>query len=49
MAVYTLLTGEYQIGPYSVTWNARGHPSGAYFFQLKAGGEATSRKVFVVR
>ncbi|MEK7824055.1 MAG: hypothetical protein AAB290_03330 [Candidatus Eisenbacteria bacterium] len=47
--VATLPTGEWAAGRHRLFWAARGLPSGAYFCELRAGGERATRKVFVVR
>jgi photosystem II stability/assembly factor-like uncharacterized protein len=48
-AVATLLAGERAPGRHRLHWSARGLPSGAYFCELRAGGEVATRKIFVVR
>jgi hypothetical protein len=46
--VATLLTGEWAAGRHRLHWTARGLPSGAYFCELRAGGDLATRKIFVV-
>ena len=52
--VTTLVSGYRAQGPHQVPWdgkNARGRrvASGVYFYQLRAGGQAISRKMVLLR
>ena len=48
--VVTVLVDEIsQAGNHAVTWNAEGMPSGMYFYMLKAGGFAETRKMMLVK
>lgn len=52
--VRTLLEGALAAGPHAVRWDARNQageavPGGTYFLQLESGGEASRRKVTVLR
>ncbi len=45
-----LLTDRaYGAGEHTLTWNARGQPSGVYFYRVAAGGESFVRKMMLMK
>jgi len=47
--IATLMDEEKQVGTYDLMWNAANLPSGVYFYQLKAGSYADTKKMILVR
>jgi hypothetical protein len=45
----TLLNSRKSAGKHAVIWDARGFPSGLYFYTLKAGGCIQTRKVTLLK
>jgi photosystem II stability/assembly factor-like uncharacterized protein len=44
------LVDEYKpAGKYEVEWDASNHPSGIYFYQLKAGGFVSTKKMILIK
>ena len=47
--VATLASGVLQAGPHAVTWDARRHPSGVYFYQLVTPDFSETRKMIMLK
>jgi len=47
--VQTLLDGWQQIGPHSITFDAMGLASGAYFYRLRAGERIDSKRMLLLK
>jgi photosystem II stability/assembly factor-like uncharacterized protein len=47
--IVTLVNEQMRPGSYEARWDATNYPSGVYFYKLKAGSFAESRKMVVVR
>jgi hypothetical protein len=47
--IATLLNERQNPGVHSTTWNAEGHASGVYYYQLRAGEYMVTRKLILVR
>jgi len=47
--VATPFTGDKPAGPHAVTWLAAGQPSGAYFYEIRAGAETATGRMMLIR
>jgi hypothetical protein len=47
--VATLADGVRPAGTHAATFDARGLPSGTYFYRLQAGGQAMTRRMLLVK
>jgi hypothetical protein len=47
--VAALLDEQYSAGYYSVTWDAKHRPSGAYYYRLQAGNYTASKMMMLVK
>jgi predicted alpha/beta superfamily hydrolase len=47
--VATIVNEEKPAGTYEITWNASNLPSGVYFYQLKAGSYAATKKLLLLK
>jgi len=47
--VETLVQGKQHAGYHQVTWNARGIPSGLYFYRIQAGDIIETRKMILLK
>jgi hypothetical protein len=47
--VATIVNEQLNAGPYSVPWNARGMPSGVYFYSLQSGDAVDTRMMFLLK
>jgi hypothetical protein len=47
--IATLINEEKPTGSYEITWNAKGLPSGLYFYQLQAGSFLETKKMVFVK
>ena len=47
--VATLADGFHRAGLHAVTWDAAGMPSGLYFYTLRAGGSAVTKKMLLLK
>jgi hypothetical protein len=47
--VESLVDAKQQPGNYLLTWQASGHPSGTYFYQIEVEGMLTQRKMLLLR
>ena len=47
--VATLVNEEKPAGTYELTWNAASHPSGVYFYQLRAGSFVETKKMVLMK
>jgi hypothetical protein len=47
--VETLVNGRIQAGSHTVTWDASDIASGIYFYQIKASGQSTTRKMTLLK
>jgi hypothetical protein len=47
--ILTLVNEELKAGKYSVDWNAAGFPSGVYFYVIRAGDFAETRKMILLK
>jgi predicted GH43/DUF377 family glycosyl hydrolase len=47
--IVTLMDEEKSVGTYELTWNAASHPSGVYFYQLKAGEFVNTKKMILLK
>lgn len=48
-AVQTLISGSMSAGAHEVTWDARQHPSGVYFYRIEAPGFQETRKMIMLK
>jgi hypothetical protein len=47
--VTTLASGVLSAGPHSVTWDARRHPSGVFFYRLETPGFSETKKMILLK
>jgi len=47
--VVTLASGSMSAGPHSVTWDARHHPSGVYFYRLETPSFSETKKMIMLK
>jgi hypothetical protein len=47
--VATLVDGIKQAGAHNVRWNAAGHASGMYYYQLEANGQVITKKMTLIK
>ena len=47
--VSVLKDGFQKAGKHSVTWNAKGMPSGTYFYSLNSGGHKETKKIMLIK
>jgi hypothetical protein len=47
--VETLHKGNLEAGPYNITWDSKGIPSGVYFYRLRAGDTQRTRRMLLLK
>ncbi|HLP16897.1 MAG TPA: glycoside hydrolase family 2 TIM barrel-domain containing protein [Bacteroidota bacterium] len=47
--IETIVRGQYAAGAYTAEWNSAGHPSGTYFYTLRAGAFVETKKMILIR
>ncbi len=47
--IVTLASGSMSAGPHSVTWDARHHPSGVYFYRLETPNFSETKKMIMLK
>ncbi|MEK7727293.1 MAG: hypothetical protein AAB354_02705 [candidate division KSB1 bacterium] len=47
--IATLINGKLKAGEHKMTWNAKGMPSGVYFYRLDAGSFSEVKKMTLLR
>lgn len=47
--IRVLVEGTKEPGTYHVTWDARGYPSGMYFYRMEAGAFVQTKKILLLR